>query len=66
MTKKDFEVVAEILGGIIYTNEYLGKDVWACKDMVDTYLRGSNPNYNPDRFWQAVNTEIQALKGITS
>lgn len=66
MTRKDFQVIAEIIGGLIYSQECLGVDIWKCKGMVDSYLRQTNPNYNPDRFWKAVNKEILIAKGITS
>ena len=44
MTRKDFEVIAKILS---YTE---------IKDMeaIEELLKGTNPNFKPERFWRKV------------
>lgn len=44
MTRKDFVIIANILK----LTEV--KD----KDGIDALLKATNPNYNSDRFWRAV------------
>lgn len=63
MTRKDFQVIAEILAYTKLCQDF-GVDVAKAKEGVDYYLRKTNPNYNPNRFWQAVEkaySENQAL-----
>lgn len=45
MTRKDFEIVAEIIAKTRQNAED-----WE----IDAILRQTNPNYNPARFWRAV------------
>lgn len=66
MTRKDYQVIAEMLANIIFSQEYLGlEDIWENKKMVDVYLKKTNPNYSSEKFWEAVNKNILELKGIT-
>lgn len=47
MTRKDFQVVAEILGRF-------GGDIDAHREDIDRTLRLTNANYNPSIFWRTV------------
>lgn len=48
MTRKDFEVVAEILGGIDK------EAVDSRRAEINAVLRTTNPNFDTGRFWNAV------------
>ena len=51
MTRKDFKVVAQIVA--LASRGYIGE----CEkraDKIDSILRGTNPNYNSSKFWEAV------------
>lgn len=67
MTRKDFQVIAEILGYIKFAQEDFGKGIDSIQGGVDEYLRKTNPNYKPSRFWQAVdkayNENVDLVKG---
>lgn len=53
MTRKDFEVVAEIVARI-WLAEEIGRGVEVCQKSIHDILEKTNPNYNPERFWGAV------------
>ncbi len=50
MTKKDFEVIAEIIGTCYQSKNHGG----GREEKIDTILKRTNPNYSPARFWGAV------------
>lgn len=64
MTRKDFQVIAEILAQIAFSQECLGATVEQNKGAIDEYLRATNPNYNSGKFWQAVEKAKLENKGI--
>lgn len=64
MTRKDFSVITEILAQIIWDEECLGGNVRDNAKAIDYILQQVNANYNPDKFWQAVEKNVLELKGI--
>lgn len=63
MTRKDFEIVAQIVAAYCYIAE---NHLEYPSDFVDTrvnrLLKQSNPNYNAERFWNAVNKHVEKLE----
>ena len=66
MTRKDFQVVAEILAQVSWAQECLGASVEDNRGAIDTYLEKTNTNYNGTKFWEAVEKAKLELKGLTS
>lgn len=66
MTRKDFQVIAEILGQVAYAQECLGARVEENRGAIDAYLSKTNQNYNSEKFWTAVQNNKLAIKGMTS
>lgn len=53
VTRKDFTTLADMFGKIVFTmntNKKVGLD----KDMIDSFMKKLNKNYNPEKFWNAV------------
>lgn len=62
MTRKDFEIVAEIVAAYCYIAEnHLEYPDFFVDTKVNRLLRKSNPNYNEERFWNAVNKHVEAM-----
>lgn len=66
MTKKDFQVIAEILAYIHLCQNDFGKGLEkvAIQEGIDQYLKKTNANYSSEKFWAAVGKaykENQAL-----
>lgn len=57
MTKKDYQTVAEILGLVKMSQECLGRDVNSLRGAIDDLLQQQNPEYDGNRFWQAVSEQ---------
>lgn len=57
MTRKDFEKVAEIVA-ILKNGEPKTAGDWE----IDAILRSTNPNFDPVRFWRAVDKYAEAKK----
>lgn len=53
MTRKDFNKIAEIVARI-WLAEEIGHGVEEAKLAINDILQGTNPNYNAERFWRAV------------
>lgn len=64
MSRKDYQVLAEILAQIIWCEEDLGRGVRENKGAINYKLKQNNDNYSPDKFWQAVEQEVLTLKGL--
>lgn len=64
MTRKDFNVLADIIAQTIWSYEDLGSGVRENKGAIDCLLKQNNPNYDPDKFWQAVEENVLVLKGL--
>lgn len=52
MTRKDFQVVADIIAIYGVYSTYFG--VEGAKSKIDDILRAQNPHYNAQKFWEAV------------
>lgn len=65
MTRKDFQVIAEMLGQIAFSEECLGAKVIDNKGAIDYHLKSLNPNYSSEKFWQAVERAKQEIKALT-
>lgn len=61
MTKKDFIILAKILGQVEMSRQGLGASVLDNAKAIDNYLHETNPRYDSQKFWQAVKQE--AIEG---
>lgn len=66
MTRKDFQVIAEMLGQIAFSVDCLGASVEDNKGAIDYHLKQTNPNYNSEKFWKAVESAKLEIKGLTA
>lgn len=64
MTRKHFELIAEIIANII-TAEELGGNARDSKKMVLSELAMTNANFNGERFWRAVEQKVLENRAIT-
>lgn len=64
MTRKDYKVIAEIMAQIIWSEEDLGRGVRENKGAINYKLKQNNGNYDPDKFWQEVESDVLMLKGM--
>lgn len=60
MTRKDFELLAEMFAEL-EANDHTRLD-WKGQEVIDSYLRKSNPNYNRSRFWMRVDEHERAIR----
>lgn len=65
MTRKDFQVIAEMLGQIAFSQDFLGAKVIDNKGAIDYHLKSTNPNYNSEKFWAAVEKAKAEIKALT-
>ena len=52
MTKKDFEILAEMFAEL-EANDYT-RLYWKSQEVIDSYLKKANPNYDKSKFWMRV------------
>lgn len=52
MTKKDFEILAEMFAEL-EANDYT-RLYWKSQEVIDSYLEKANPNYDKSKFWMRV------------
>lgn len=52
MTRKDFEILAEMFAEL-EANDYT-RLYWKSQEVIDSYLKKSNPNYDRSKFWKRV------------
>ena len=64
MTRKHFELIAEIIANII-TAEELGGGARDSKKMVLSELAMTNANFDGERFWRAVEKKVLENRAIT-
>lgn len=64
MSRKDFIIIADILGQIIWSFEDLGANPRQSKGAIDDLLRQTNPRYDSGRFWAEIERNILELKGL--
>lgn len=64
MTKKDYYILAEILSGIKFAQDDLGKNIDTCKKMINEILKHDNEKFNEDKFWQEVTKQYLITRGI--
>lgn len=57
MTRKDFQVVAEVIAKL-QLGEKMGWKIADSRFRVDNILQQTNPNYNAEKFWQAVQDSV--------
>lgn len=50
MTRKDFELLAEMFAEL-EANDHTRLD-WKGQEVIDSYLRKANPNYDKSKFWK--------------
>lgn len=68
MTRKDYKIIANMLGYIQFSNEMFGKDLTnkGVQEGINSILRKTNENYNADIFWEAVANETLGYKGLVA
>ena len=59
MTKKDFEILAEMFAEL-EANDYT-RLYWKSQEVIDSYLKKANPNYDKSKFWMRVDEHMQAI-----
>lgn len=57
MTRKDFEIIAEMVADLI-NNDKLDPENDKTREIIDSWLKRSNPGYKPERFWKYVGREL--------
>lgn len=57
MTRKDFQVVAEIIAKL-KLNEKMGGKIDGVRYQIDNILQQQNPNYSSEKFWYAVEESL--------
>ena len=60
MTKKDFELLAEMFAEL-EANDHTRLD-WKGQEVIDSYLRKSNPNYDRNKFWIRADEHERAIR----
>ena len=59
MTKKDFEILAEMFAEL-EANDYV-RLYWKSQEVIDSYLKKANPNYDRSKFWMRVDERMQSI-----
>ena len=60
MTKKDFEILAEMFAEL-EANDYT-RLYWKSQEVIDSYLEKANPNYDKSKFWMRVDEHEHAIR----
>lgn len=68
MTKKDYKVIANILGYIQFSNEMFGKDLTnkGVREGINAILKETNAKFDETKFWEAVVNNTLSYKGLLS
>lgn len=60
MTRKDFEILAEMFAEL-EANDHTRLD-WKGQEVIDSYLRKANPNYDKSKFWMREDKYERAIR----
>lgn len=64
MARKDFEIIARILAYISFCGDQYGKKLEDIHEGVDGFLETTNLNYDPSKFWSAVDKNYKNYMDI--
>lgn len=60
MTKKDFEILAQMFAEL-EANDYT-RLYWKSQEVIDSYLKKVNPNYDKSKFWMRVDKHERNIR----
>lgn len=60
MTKKDFEILAQMFAEL-EANDYT-RLYWKSQEVIDSYLKKANPNYDRSEFWERVDEHERKVR----
>ena len=60
MTKKDFEILAEMFAEL-EANDYT-RLYWKSQEVIDSFLKKANPNYDKSKFWKRVDEHERNIR----